>query len=219
MTEEELIADSESIGGLRYMREVGTVKHSVLYRYEFPPQDHKLVVGVSPIDPRTKKSAGEVHGVDNVAGWIDLRRGKGSQVPHPSALIPPTPIEDRVLRDAIQRVAESVATNGIEGEGPYRATRDLLLLPPPRADDSYLAIQRPPGTGKTTLGAEMIVDRLVSGRRVGVTAISHKVIGNLLDAVSRQAERRGITLRALQEATRKQRCSAEAVECTRHNPA
>src|SRR5260370_13566408 len=195
MTEEELIADSESIGGLRYMREVGTVKHSVLYRYEFPPQDHKLVVGVSPIDPRTKKSAGEVHGVDNVAGWIDLRRGKGSQVPHPSALIPPTPIEDRVLRDAIRRVAESVAANDIEGGGSYRAIRDLLLLAPPRSHDSYLAIQGPPGTVKTTLGAQMIVDRLIGGRRIGVTAISHKVISNLLDAVCAEAARRGHAMR------------------------
>jgi uncharacterized protein len=217
MTEEELIADSESIGGLRYVREVGTVKHSVLYRYEFPPQDHKLAVGVSPFDPRTKKPAGEVHDVDNVAGWIDLRRGKGSQVPHPNALIPPTPIEDRVLRDAIRRVAESVAANGIEGEGPYRAIRDLLLLAPPRAADSYLAIQGPPGTGKTTLGAEMIVDRLAGGRRVGVTSISHKVIGNLLDEVSREAERRGVALRALQKATAEQRCSSKTVEFTDSN--
>src|SRR5712692_8329350 len=217
MTEEELIVDSESIGDLRYLREVGTVKLSILYRYEFPPQDHKLAVGLSPIDPRTKKSAGEVHDVDNVAGWIDLRRGKGSQIPHPNALIPPTPIEDRVLRDAIQRVAESVAANGIEGEGPYRAIRDLLLLAPPRADDSYLAIQGPPGTGKTTLGAEMIVDRLLAGRRVGITAISHKVIGNLLDAVCCEAVRRGYAVRAMQKADEDQRCRSEVVKCTGSN--
>lgn len=217
MTVEELVSDSESIGGLVYVGEVGTVKQSVLHRYQFPPQDHKVVVGMSPVDPRTKKPAGEVHAVDNIAGWIDLRRRKGSQVPHPIALIPPTPIEDRVLRDAIQRVAESVVVNGIDGSGPYRATRDLLLLAPPRAQNSYLAIQGPPGTGKTTLGAQMIVERLEAGRRVGVTAISHKVIGNLLDAVSREAERRGYGLRALQKATAEQRCSSEAVECTDSN--
>jgi predicted RecB family nuclease len=217
MTMEELIADSESIGGLEYVGEVGIIKQSVLHRYKFPAQDHKVTVGTPPVDPRTKKSAGEVHAVDNVEGWIDLRRGKGSLVPHPSALIPPTPIEDRVLRDAIRRVAESVAANGIEGEGPYRAVRDLLMLAPPRAYDSYLAIQGPPGTGKTTLGAEMIVNRLVAGRRVGVTAISHKVIGNLLDAVSREAERRGYRLRALQKATAEQRCSSKIVECTDSN--
>jgi uncharacterized protein len=63
----------------------------------------------------------------------------------------------------------------------------------------------------------MIVDHLVAGRRVGVTAISHKVIGNLLDAVSREAERRGYSLRALQKATAEQRCNAKIVECTDSN--
>jgi predicted RecB family nuclease len=217
MTVEELVADSESIGGLVYAGEVGTLKQSVLHRYGFPPQDHKVVVAMSPVDPRTKKPAGEVHAVDNVAGWIDLRRRKGSPVPHPTALIPPTPIEDRVLRDAIQRVAEWVVVNSIDGSGPYRATRDLLLLAPPRAQDSYLAIQGPPGTGKTTLGAQMIVERLEAGRRVGVTSISHKVIGNLLDAVSREAERRGYRLRALQKATAEQFFNSKGVECTDSN--
>ena len=212
MTDEDLVADSESIGGLAYAGEIGPYKHSLLHRYTFPPQDHKLSVGMSPVDPRTKKAAGEVHEIDNVAGAIVLRRGKKSDVPHPTALIPPTPIEDRVLRDAIRRVAESVAENGIEGAGDYRAIRDLLLLAPPQPDDSYLAIQGPPGTGKTRLGAEMIVERLMSGRRVGLTALSHKVISNLLDAVCREAERRGYELRAIQKAEPDQRCSSAVVQ-------
>src|SRR2546428_5348178 len=92
------------------------------------------------------------------------------------------------------------------------AIRDLLLLAPPRPDDSYLAIQGPPGTGKTRLGAEMIVERLMAGRRVGLTALSHKVISNLLDAVCREAERRGYPLRAIQKAEPDQRCSAVVVQ-------
>lgn len=212
MTGEELVADSESIGGLAYAGEVGTYKHSLLHRYTFPPQDHKLSVGMTPVDPLTKKYAGEVHEVDNVAGAVVLRRGKGSAVPHPSALIPPTPIEDRVLRDSIRRVAEAVADHGMEGPGDYRAIRDLLLLAPPRRDDSYLAIQGPPGTGKTSLGAEMIIERLMAGRRVGLTALSHKVISNLLDAVCREAERNGYKVRAIQKAEVDQRCSSEIVQ-------
>jgi predicted RecB family nuclease len=212
MTDEDLVADSESIGGLTYAGEAGPYKHSLLHRYTFPPQDHKLSVGMSAVDPRTKKAAGEVHEIDNVAGTIVLRRGKGSAAPHPTALIPPTPIEDRVLRDAIRRVAESVAANGIEGPGDYHAIRDLVLLAPPRPEDSYLAIQGPPGTGKTHLGAEMIVDRLMAGRRVGLTALSHKVISNLLDAVCREAERRGYVLRAIQKAEADQRSSSAIVQ-------
>ncbi len=217
MTDEDLVADSESIGGLVYAGEVGPYKHSLLRRYTFPPQDHKLSVGMSPVDPRTKKFAGEVHEIDNVAGAIVLRRGKGSAAPHPTALIPPTPIEDRVLRDAIRRVAESVVANGIDGAGEYLAIRDLLVLAPPRPDDSYLAIQGPPGTGKTRLGAEMIVERLMAGRRVGLTALSHKVISNLLDAVCREAERRGYRLRAIQKAELDQRSNSTVVQPTESN--
>ena len=51
-------------------------------------------------------------------------------------------------------------------------------------DESYLAIQGPPGSGKSTVGAQMIVDLVADGRRVGVTANSHKVIGALLEKVA-----------------------------------
>ena len=54
-------------------------------------------------------------------------------------------------------------------------------------DHSVLAIQGPPGTGKTHVGSEMIAALAKAGRRVGVTAVSHKVIGNLLGKVLDQA--------------------------------
>ena len=54
-------------------------------------------------------------------------------------------------------------------------------------DDSYLPIQGPPGAGKTYTGAHMIAELVRSGRKVGVTAVSHKVIENLLDQVVQAA--------------------------------
>jgi uncharacterized protein DUF559 len=39
-----------------------------------------------------------------------------------------------------------------------------------------------------------------AGRRVGITAHSHKVVGNLLDAVMAAARAEGVPLRALQKA-------------------
>ncbi|MGH7731537.1 MAG: DEAD/DEAH box helicase, partial [Candidatus Eiseniibacteriota bacterium] len=45
------------------------------------------------------------------------------------------------------------------------------------------AIQGPPGSGKTYTGARMILDLARSGKRVGVCAVSHRVVRNLLRAV------------------------------------
>ena len=54
-----------------------------------------------------------------------------------------------------------------------------------------LAIQGPPGAGKTYVGARMIRAAVEAGMRVGVTANSHKVIQNLFDEIrSRRNERR-----------------------------
>jgi hypothetical protein len=55
-------------------------------------------------------------------------------------------------------------------------------------DESVLAIQGPPGSGKTYIGGHMIVELARAGKRVGVTAVSHKVITNLLKSVTKHAK-------------------------------
>src|SRR5207253_1462812 len=64
-------------------------------------------------------------------------------------------------------------------------------------DQSYLFIQGPPGTGKTWTGARIVVDLIRRGRRVGVTATSHKAIHNLLDEVGKAAREEGVPVRGL----------------------
>ena len=49
-------------------------------------------------------------------------------------------------------------------------------------DESVAAIQGPPGTGKTYSGAHIIAHLLDQGLRVGITAMSHAAIDNLLGA-------------------------------------
>ncbi len=93
----------------------------------------------------------------------------------------------------------------MQGDGPYLAARDLLMRLPPRIggqpiqmagetplqsalrlapsiNDGIFPIQGPPGLGKTYIGARMICALVAAGRTVGVTANSHKVVRNLLDA-------------------------------------
>ena len=71
-----------------------------------------------------------------------------------------------------------------QGEAPLDAVQRIA----PRLDRSVLPVQGPPGSGKTYTGARMILDLLVGGVRVGVTANSHKVISNLLAAVCDAAD-------------------------------
>lgn len=236
MTDEELLADSEAIAGLSYDQLVACEKRSLVHRYLFEPQEQKILPGMKPIDPRTQKQAGTVVDVDGADGWILLRRGERSEVAHPAALIPPKPLDDAPLRQAVRRLAEWVLANGMAKRGPYSAARELLLrqprlptrehsLPAPdamiamagRLEETCLGIQGPPGTGKTSRGAEMIVSLLRQGRRVGVTALSHKVIGNLLRAVAREAAKQGVALRALQKADLDEHCQADGVGQADHN--
>ncbi len=227
MTPEELFEDVEAISGLAYGGEVARVKRSTVHRYRFDPrQEHKILVGQVPIDFHTHQPAGTVVAIDPVEGCIDIKRATGSAVPHPAALIPPSPIADRVLREGVRRVAEWVAAHGLEEPGPYRAVLDLLRGSPPRVqgiargsplsdgnggtgdaavalasrlDGACLPVQGPPGTGKTYTGARMIVRLVAEGRRVGITANSHKVIVNLLDAVCREAQMTGDAVRPVQK--------------------
>ncbi|HUF33012.1 MAG TPA: TM0106 family RecB-like putative nuclease [Acidimicrobiales bacterium] len=226
-TPEELVDDHDSIGSLRPEGEVGRVARSVVHRYCFDPrQEHKLRVGDAPLDPATGRGAGTVEALDAASGTVDLRRSATSVAPHPRALIPPRPLDDKVMRQAIGVLGTWVVEHGLDSDRPeHRAARDLLLRRPPRVrgheagtalvppdedpsaaarrlvpllDGAVLAIQGPPGSGKTWIGAALVVDAVRAGRRVGVAANSHKAISNLLMAVGARADADGVGLRAVQ---------------------
>ena len=175
-------------------------------------------VGSSPHDPATGSAVGTVVYLDDDAGVIDIRRGTNRPAPQPTSLIPLDIVNPRPKPGSLLRLGEYVLEHGIEGPGRYHAARDLLALALPKVgqiggrplraegeeaqeaarrlissiDESYLAIQGPPGSGKSTVGAEMIVDLVEQGRRVGVTANSHQVIGELLAKVARVAHERDV---------------------------
>src|SRR4029079_5236224 len=74
------------------------------------------------------------------------------------------------------------------------AVRSVLAL-----REGTLPIQGPPGSGKTYTGARMLVALVAAGRRVRVTANSHKVIGHLLDGVVEAARAAGVAVRVGQK--------------------
>jgi len=98
-------------------------------------------------------------------------------------------VELRAARDLIARrpprlrsLGGQPATTAIRavGEDPLVAAVRLAL----DLDHGVLPIQGPPGTGKTWTGARMIAALVRAGKKVGITAQSHRAITNLLDKTS-----------------------------------
>jgi predicted RecB family nuclease len=58
-------------------------------------------------------------------------------------------------------------------------------------DESFVAFQGPPGTGKTYSGSHIIRHLINSGKRVGVVAMSHPAIDNLMQATYRVFDEAG----------------------------
>jgi predicted RecB family nuclease len=226
---EELFDSPDALSGLQFVADLETIKQSRVTRYRFDPaQEYKVKVGDSPIDPATGASAGSVHELDPAAGTIDLLRGPSRQGSHPAALIPSPPFDTRLQREALGQVADQVLAAGIDGPGRFRAVRELLLRRPPRIvgvpeggplardgddivgaarriavalDQTVLPIQGPPGSGKTYTGAQMIVELVRAGKRVGITATAHKAITNLVDATIGAAALERLDLRVIQKGT------------------
>ena len=234
LSDEELQEDKNALGGLVYAGEVGQIKRSTVHRYSFPPQDHKIKKGSEVRDPQTGKGVGEIVAFDELTRTLDIKRGSKSQVPHPESLIPFEIVPSDKLRDSLYRLASWMADNGIAGAGLYEAARNLLLRRCPSAlkakmdalvgeDDevttsardlirslaleaSVLAIQGPPGSGKTFTGSRMILELVQSGCRVGVTAVSHKVISHLLGELCKAAKVAKVKLRCVQKANDEDGC-------------
>jgi AAA domain-containing protein/RNase H-like protein len=227
-TDEELVDDAEAIGAVTHLGAVRPEKKSVVHRYAFDPaQEHKLDPGDKPCDPRTGRGCGEIVALDNIGGVVELKRGASLDDDlHPTSLIPGGPIPTRPMREALQRLAAWVIDNGVACPGRHRAVRDLIAGRPPRVsghsdgtplvapgaevveaacslvrrlDSSYLPVQGPPGCGKTYTGAQVIVDLVGAGRRVGVSATTHRAIGRLLEEVGGAAARLGVPVRIMQK--------------------
>jgi uncharacterized protein len=239
LSDEELQEDRSAIGGLVYVGEVERVKRSTIYRYSFPPQDYDIGAGDDVHDPRTQNSAGEIVALDENNRTIDLKRGNSSSTPHPISLVPLNIVKSNVLRENLLRIGSWVADHGISGSGAFQAARQLLLRKRPSVlrvingmmidehgcltdnartligllarEASVLPIQGPPGSGKTYTGSRMIVELVRRGRRVGITAASHKVVSTLLREVCDAAAQAGVLVRAVQKAKDGDGCDHAAV--------
>ena len=195
------LEDRSCIVDLRYVKELENVKQSIVYLYEFPEQEHALRTTPEPCDPDTGKPPGNV--IEVGARHVKIKRGIRSTTEHPRALIVGKPIDTKPLPESLLTLGEAVLLD----KPGFEAAKALLFRTPPSAlagsargrdgeapeetlarlanelDGSVVAVQGPPGSGKTYQAARMIYGLLMQGKRVGVTANSHAVIKNLLERV------------------------------------
>jgi predicted RecB family nuclease len=199
--------DREAIGRLRIRDDVpaGKAGRSTVYTYEFPDQLHRMSAGDDAVNPRTRSHAGKILRIDEDRNLLELKTTAARDAAGAiEELIPKGPPSTTVQRQALARIATSFMTGDLHQE--YPATYDLLTSADPRVagkhilqpervsaeavsavasalDNSYLFVQGPPGSGKSTIGSRVICDLLAMGKRVAVTSSNHKAIHNLLHKV------------------------------------
>ena len=159
------------------------------------------------LEPETSKA--KVEELDLIDRTVVLSISEKAMHSLPTAIFRDPVVDAKPLEEALLAFAERVRDNGFEDAGLYAAASELLRARLPRrssgigealrrADEDagqalarlcselnggVLPVQGPPGAGKTTQGARAILALAAAGKKVGITAVSHKVIDNLLIAV------------------------------------
>lgn len=214
---EDLFEEQNGVGGLEFVERVDTVLNkrtqkptgSVVDRYRYPLQETE--VGKGAVKQPGGDAFGDVVAYDRVARTLDIKKSKGVVEVHPTAVFQADVVTTGALQESLLRLCEQVDAPGcgmdlLHRRSPRLTHGTLAALPGEtlvdharrlavHLDHTTLAVQGPPGSGKTYLGAQMIRALVSAGKRVGVVAPSHKVIENLLEAVQEQAKEAGEPVR------------------------
>jgi uncharacterized protein len=210
MNDEDLLDERVGLTKMNFVQRVvtGSGRQVSTDRYSFDPQPSSNVRVEKEVYFGDEKF-GEVVAIDHARGVVDIKKTKKTEEVHPPTVYMwKSPLPTDAQADSLYRMGAWVVENGVDSAGRYRAGRDLLLRRPPRLldgeklgqlasetavntatrvlialADSVFAIQGPPGSGKTYTGARMVCELIKRGLKVGVTALSHKVIRKLLDDV------------------------------------
>ncbi len=197
-------------------------------RFTFPPQpiDPDITTGselIVAVNEREwvffKVATIDVEAGELAVTWDGTAADKGV---YPSALVHYEWFKEGAKLTALEALADEMLAGRADRVGHAMLRRDLPEFAPGRGphggvfvgdvgaicgwvtglERSYVPIQGPPGTGKTFTGAHMIRTLVNAGMRVGVTAMSHAAIDNLMRAVVERFEADGDpeNLRAVRKA-------------------
>jgi predicted RecB family nuclease len=225
LSAEDLLDERAALSGLTFAGEVGGTARAPIHRYTFPPQETELR-GDEDLRALGGDRLGRVEAISLEERTLDIKKRQDSTKLHPVAVFAHTIVPSQVLAEALMRIGEYAADNGMAGNGPYQAARDLLMIDAPKIggqpikqaqettleaavriatalEPGVFPIQGPPGAGKTHTGARMICALVAAGKKVGITANSHKVIRNLLDDVQEACAESGQPIQCIQKVSEK----------------
>lgn len=222
LTADELVSEKAALGHLTLVGQVDATKTGIpIHRYRFEQQDTDIR-GDEDIRQTGGEKLGSVVSINTEERTIDIKKSKATADVHPDAVFVHKIIPGTEQAASLFRLGEYVTENGIEGEGLFQSARCLLLRKLPdfggqakeeenedtlttairiieTLDKGVLPIQGPPGTGKSHTGARMICSLVRRGKKVGVTANSHKVIRHLINKVIEAADEMGIDVQCIQK--------------------
>ena len=208
--------DRKAIGGLRRRWDIDPVKpqgaRNANYVFEYPLQEQDIRGDADC--PDMQKPVTEIVSHDETRRLMTLKLSK-EMAATLRALIPAGPLPHGIRQAGIERIARALLDGTLRRSNA--ATSALLRGEPPRfagrppgatiqpatidgasiasaiagLDRSYLFIQGPPGSGKSTTGAAAIVARMIAGERIGLMANSHKALHGLLHKIEASAQAAG----------------------------
>ncbi len=227
---DELLDERKAIVGLVFIEELpkSPREKNVTHRYRFPPQEVSIDEGDKLIEVKGNE-IGSVKSISLANYTIDIKKGGDTKHVHPWAVHVEDIVRPGALATSLMDLAAAVDEYGLDHAWPQHAAKDLLMKRKPQLinnttgaiihkdedavkaairialalNKSVLAIQGPPGSGKTYTGAKMIIELFKAGKKIGITAISHKVIRNLIDKVIELSKEEKITIHFIHKVTDK----------------
>jgi uncharacterized protein len=129
----DLLDERKAIAGLEFVEIVEVKRKIPTHRYRYPEQETSVEVGDRLyMVGNTLQDLGHVTGVSPAPCTVDIKKHRRTADIHPAAIMVDDRVEPGVKVGSLLAFAMSVAEHGIDGDGPFRAGRDLLLKRAPR---------------------------------------------------------------------------------------
>jgi hypothetical protein len=137
LSAEDLLEERDALSGLTFVGTVGGTAKAPIHRYSFSLQDTDLR-GNEDLRSVGGARFGSLEAISLEDRTIDIKKRRDTADFHPEAVFAHLIVPSQVLADALVRIGEYVADNGMIGDGHYQAARDLLMVAGPRVGGEVL---------------------------------------------------------------------------------